>query len=106
MEELIEISTLEAYEEAIASKSIILFTADWCPDCVFIKPFIGDLVKANPEFKFYSINRDKMLDLCKTLNILGIPSFIAYNKQEEIGRLVSKLRKTRQEIQNFIDQVK
>lgn len=106
MDKLIEILSLEDYENIIKEKSVIMFTAGWCPDCVFVKPFIGQIVDDNPEFKFYSIDRDKFIDLCKDLDIMGIPSFVAYNNGEEIGRFVSKLRKTKQEIQNFIDSVK
>ena len=39
-----------------------------------------------------------MIDLCVDLEILGIPSFIAYDKGEELSRFVSKLRKTKPEI--------
>lgn len=106
MDNFIEIKTLEAYEEAIKQPSIIMVTASWCPDCVFLKPFIGDIIKENSEYTFYSIDRDEMLDLCKSLDILGIPSFVAYNNSQEIGRFVSKLRKTKPEIQGFIDSLK
>ena len=64
MDQLIEINSLEEYEKAIQTKSIILFTASWCPDCMFIKPFIGNVVKKYPNFTFYSINRDHFIDLC------------------------------------------
>lgn len=106
MENLVDILSLEDFEKAKMEKSIFMFTASWCPDCVFVKNFIGDIVKDNPEFKFYKIDRDQFIDLCKDLDILGIPSFVAYNNGEEIGRFVSKLRKTKQEIQDFIDSVK
>ena len=46
-----------------------------------------------------------MLDLCIELKILGIPSFVAYDKGEELGRFVSKLRKTEEEVQSFIDSI-
>ena len=106
MENLVDILSLEDFEKAKMEKSIFMFTASWCPDCVFVKNFIGDIVKDNPEFKFYKIDRDQFIDLCKDLDILGIPSFVAYNNGDEIGRFVSKLRKTKQEIQDFIDSVK
>lgn len=106
MDSLIDILTLEDFEKASQEKSVFMFTAGWCPDCVFVKPFIGDIVKDNPEFKFYKIDRDQFIDLCKDLDILGIPSFVAFNAGEETGRFVSKLRKTKQEIQDFIDSVK
>ena len=106
MDKLVEIKTIEEFDNIRVDKTIIMFTADWCPDCMFVKPFIGDIVDANPEYKFYMINRDNMIDLCKDLDILGIPSFVAYNDKEERGRFVSKLRKTKEEIQAFIDTLK
>ena len=106
MDKLVEIKTIEEFDNIRVDKTIIMFTADWCPDCMFVKPFIGDIVDANPEYKFYMINRDNMIDLCKDLDILGIPSFVVYNDKEESGRFVSKLRKTKEEIQAFIDTLK
>ena len=97
---------LEEYEKAIQTKSIILFTASWCPDCMFIKPFIGNVVKKYPNFTFYSINRDYFIDLCQDLDILGIPSFVSYENGQETGRFVSKLRKTQEEIETFIQSIK
>lgn len=106
MDQFIEIHTLAEFDTATKDKSIFLFTAAWCPDCVFIKPFIGDIAKANPEFKYYMIDRDNMIDLCKDLDIMGIPSFVAFESGEETGRFVSKLRKTKEEIQQFINSMK
>lgn len=106
MDQFIEIHTLEEFEKAKQGKAIFLFTATWCPDCVFIKPFIGEVAINNPEFKYYVVDRDNMIDLCKDLDIMGIPSFVAYQHGEESGRLVNKLRKTKEEIQQFIDSVK
>ena len=100
MDQLIEINSLEEYEKAIQTKSIILFTASWCPDCMFIKPFIGNVVKKYPNFTFYSINRDHFIDF------LGIPSFVSYENGQETGRFVSKLRKTQEEIETFIQSIK
>lgn len=106
MDKLIEIKTVEEFEKAKVGKTIFMFTANWCPDCMFVKPFIGEIVDANPEFKFYVVNRDEMIDLCKDLDILGIPSFVGFNDKEETGRFVSKLRKTKEEIQAFINTLK
>lgn len=103
MDKFIEIHTLEDYKKATEEKSIILFTATWCPDCIFIKPFIGEIVDKYNQFHFYVIDRDEMIDLCKKLDILGIPSFVAFENGKETGRFVSKLRKTREEIEQFIE---
>ena len=106
MENFMDIKTLADYEKAIQNRCIILVTATWCPDCVFIKPFIGEVAKENSEFTYYKIDRDEMLDLCKDMDVLGIPSFVAYDNGKEIGRFVSKDRKTRAEIESFIQSLK
>ena len=106
MDKLIEIKTVEEFEKAKVGKTIFMFTANWCPDCMFIKPFIGDVVKKYPDFTFYSINRDNFIELCQNLDILGIPSFVSYENGQETGRFVSKLRKTQEEIEAFIQSIK
>lgn len=85
---------------------VIEFTAGWCPDCLYINPYLPELEKANPEFMFYALNRDDALDLCEKLDILGIPSFLVFDAGREVARFVSKLRKTPAEIQNFLDEAK
>jgi hypothetical protein len=47
-----------------------------------------------------------MIDLCIDLNILGIPSFIAYKDGKEVARYVDKLRKTREQVQKFVNEVR
>lgn len=106
MDQFTAIHSIEEYKKAIQERCIILVTATWCPDCVFIKPFIGEVALANPEFRYYSIDRDELLDLCKEMDVMGIPSFVAYDRGVEIGRFVSKFRKTRQEIEDFITSLK
>lgn len=105
MDNLIKINSLDDYNEAIKGHSILVFSTTWCPDCHFLKTFIDDLVKDNPEWVFYYIDRDELVDLCIDLDIMGIPSFIAYHQGKEVSRFVSKLRKTQEEIQSFIDNI-
>ena len=83
-------------------KTILFFTADWCGDCVFIKPHLPEIVAEFPDFKFLQIDRDEYIDLCQQWDVFGIPSFIAVNDGKEIGRFVSKDRKTKEEITNFL----
>ena len=64
------------------------------------------VVKKYPNFTFYSINREYFIDLCQDLDILGIPSFVSYENGQETGRFVSKLRKTQEEIETFIQSIK
>ncbi|WP_050635707.1 thioredoxin family protein [Candidatus Stoquefichus sp. SB1] len=105
MNNLVSINSVEDYQKAILGQSMMVFSTTWCPDCHFLKTFIDELVTENPDWKFYYIDRDQMVDLCIDLEIMGIPSFIAYKEGKEVARLVNKLRKTKNEIQAFIDAI-
>lgn len=102
-----KIHSQKQYEEVIKEgKTVIVFSADWCPDCVFIEPFMPDIEKKYDEFRFYLVERDENIALITSLDIYGIPSFIAYKDGEEIGRFVSKDRKTQTQIEAFIEGLK
>lgn len=105
MNNLLKITDLKSYQEAIQGQSMMVFSTTWCPDCHFLKTFIDDLVKNNPQWTFYYIDRDEMVDLCIDLEIMGIPSFVAYKQGKEVSRYVDKNRKTQEQIQNFIDAI-
>jgi len=97
------INNIKEYAEVTENgKNIILFSADWCGDCIFIKPFLPSIEKSFPEWNFYYVNRDDLIDLCKDLDIYGIPSFLAYKEGVVIGRFVSKDRKTSTQKEDFI----
>lgn len=101
-----KITTEASFREAIAHNelTIAVFKATWCKDCHFIDPFMPDLVRSyEGKVSFVEIDRDELPDLCYELNILGIPSFIAFRSNQELIRFVSKLRKTRDEIEQFVD---
>ncbi|MGT2907951.1 thioredoxin family protein [Streptococcus dentiloxodontae] len=97
----------KSYEE-IASyiekpeKTVFFFTADWCPDCQFIYPALPEIETENPDFTFIRINRDDFMAMAKQWNIFGIPSFVVIENGQELGRLVNKLRKSKEEINSFL----
>ncbi|KIL41252.1 thiol-disulfide isomerase [Gordoniibacillus kamchatkensis] len=98
--------TEEAFRAQIAKggMTIAVFKATWCKDCHFIEPFMPEVEqKYAGRVTFVEIDRDELPDLCLDLGIMGIPSFIAYVEGQEVVRFVSKLRKTRDEIEQFID---
>jgi len=100
------IVTDEAFREAVASEdlTVAVFKTTWCKDCHFLDPFMPDVEQQyEGRIRFIHVDRDDLPDLCSELNILGIPSFIAFQNSKEIVRFVSKLRKTREEIEQFLD---
>ncbi|MUT68527.1 co-chaperone YbbN [Paenibacillus sp. NEAU-GSW1] len=102
-----KLSTDAAFREAVQSEDIItvaVFKTTWCPDCHFIEPFMPEVEQNyNGKINFYEIDRDELPDLCSELNILGIPSFVAFRGGQELIRFVSKLRKSREEIEQFLE---
>lgn len=102
MKTIHDIETLN--QELQSGKKVLFFTADWCGDCRFIHPFMAEIESDFPDAQFIQINRDEMIDLCIELGIMGIPSFVVYNNGEEVGRLVNKKRKTKDEIEAFLKQ--
>ncbi|MGM0219345.1 thioredoxin family protein [Enterococcus sp. AZ126] len=98
-----------SYEELASfvseGKSVFFFTADWCGDCRFIKPVMPEIEAEFPEFRFIEVDRDKFMELASEWNIFGIPSFVVTNQGKELGRLVNKNRKTKEEITTFLKSI-
>ena len=97
---------LESYEQFTEmranGKYLFLFSAQWCADCRVIEPVLPEIEAKFPEYTFVYVDRDQFIDLCGELSVFGIPSFIVYENNRELGRFVSKDRKTQEEIENFI----
>ncbi|NOU99736.1 thioredoxin family protein [Paenibacillus planticolens] len=103
---MLKISNEQAFQEQISQSAltIAVFKTTWCKDCHYINPFMPALEEAYAgRITFVELDRDEVPDLCEQLNILGIPSFIAFREGKELVRFVSKLRKTREEIEQFLD---
>ncbi|RHW40783.1 thioredoxin [Neobacillus notoginsengisoli] len=98
-----QLESMEQFEELMASgKHVFMFSADWCPDCRVIEPVMPEIEEKFSDFSFVYVDRDKFIDLCQQLDVYGIPSFIGFENGEELGRFVSKDRKTPEEITGFM----
>lgn len=98
-----KLQTQEQLEDLLSSGTkVFLFSADWCPDCRFIEPFMPEVEEKFSEFEFVYVDRDQFIDLCGEWEIYGIPSFVAFHNGNEVGRFVSKDRKTQEEIDAFL----
>lgn len=101
-----QLQSIDEYKQIIQEEKVILmFSADWCPDCRVIEPILPEIEQENNEFTFYYVDRDQYIDLCSELNVFGIPSFVAFHEGKEVGRFVNKERKSKQQIQDFIDSI-
>jgi thiol-disulfide isomerase/thioredoxin len=101
------LESIEQFEQLKDNgKTIFMFSAGWCPDCRFIEPVLPEIEKRFNEYTFVHVDRDDYIDLCQQLDVYGIPSFIAFEDGKELGRFVSKDRKTQEEIEKFISGLK
>lgn len=100
------IKSIEQFRETIKSGvTIAVFSADWCPDCVVIKPILPEVEEEYSQFNFIYVDRDELIELCQELDIFGIPSFVAFKDGEEISRYVNKERKTKEQIIAFLEEL-
>lgn len=102
MEQLAKMNKQELEEKLAKGKYVLFFTADWCPDCRFIKPAMPEIEEEFSDFDFIQVDRDENIDLCQELDVYGIPSFIVYEDGKEVDRFVNKDRKTKKEVENFL----
>lgn len=98
-----KLQTVEQYDALKnEGKHIFLFSATWCGDCRVIEPIMPEIETKFPDFTFIYVDRDEYIDVCAANDVFGIPSFIAYDNGKELGRFVSKDRKTQEQIEEFI----
>ena len=102
MEQIKELTDEKLANITQNGRVVVEFSADWCPDCRFLEPFMPTIEQDFADAKFYNVDRDESIDLAKKLNIMGIPSFVVYQDGQEIGRLVNKDRKTKKEVEDFL----
>lgn len=101
-----QVQSAAEFQVSIQSSNLVVavFKADWCGDCKFIDPFMPDVEeKYKDRLTLIEVDVDKVGDVSQEQNILGIPSFVAYADGRELVRFVNKLRKSREEIEDFLN---
>ena len=99
-----KINNIEEFYNIVENKEkvIVYWNTLLCPDCFVSRRFLPKLMEDFPGYEFYKVEKNSMLELAKHLNIYGVPSFLVFHNNEEIGRLVNKLRKSYEEVKDFI----
>ena len=75
---------------------LIIFSADWCADCVAYVPGLAKtlVVAKNNMLMARVVNYDDYRDMAEELNVRAIPTIIVFDKRwREIGRFVETPRK-------------
>ena len=90
-------------ETKTPGKKVLFFSAGWCSDCAFIKPAMPDIEAEYPDYEFIAVDRDENIEVAQDMAVFGIPSFIVFDDGKEIGRFVNKDRKTKQQVESFMN---
>lgn len=86
-----------------SDQKVVFFYCRLVSDCQFIYPVMPEIEASHPDMTFVRVNRDDYMALAQTWNIFGIPSFVVTQNGQELGRLVNKARKTKEEITAFLE---
>uniref|UniRef100_A0A7R9WLB8 Thioredoxin domain-containing protein n=1 Tax=Craspedostauros australis TaxID=1486917 RepID=A0A7R9WLB8_9STRA len=68
------------------SKSVLYFTATWCPPCKMIKEPYEKLSDEFTEIGFGKVDVDDNSETAADYDITGVPTFILFNDGEQVGR--------------------
>lgn len=100
------IATDVDFQEATKQEKVMVeFYATWCPDCTRIDPYFHEWEeKYGSEFTLLRVNRDEIPDTAEKLEVMGIPTFIAFENGQEVNRLYSRDAKSKAQVETFLDQ--
>lgn len=90
-----EISQDDFKSRCKEGKSLFVFGAAWCPDCVRINPFLDSLSEEfNGRVNLFKISINRIQELDASLNIRKIPTLMFFNNGVEVlERLIEPQRK-------------
>eukprot|EP00979_Chaetoceros_neogracilis_P013402 scaffold3818_cov260-Chaetoceros_neogracile.AAC.3 len=88
MSSVVTLSDEDAVEKfkTINEKSILYFTASWCPPCKMIKPIYESMAKDHPELSFGKVDIDDNAEAAAKYEISGVPTFILIDKEKIFSR--------------------
>eukprot|EP00553_Chaetoceros_curvisetus_P002006 CAMPEP_0204622910 /NCGR_PEP_ID=MMETSP0717-20131115/8631_1 /ASSEMBLY_ACC=CAM_ASM_000666 /TAXON_ID=230516 /ORGANISM="Chaetoceros curvisetus" /LENGTH=140 /DNA_ID=CAMNT_0051637799 /DNA_START=1 /DNA_END=423 /DNA_ORIENTATION=- len=72
--------------KTINNKSILYFTATWCPPCKMIAPIYDTLAKEHPSVAFGKVDVDENQDAAIKFEISAVPTFVMFDKEEVVDR--------------------
>lgn len=79
--------TLEKIKKELPSARMVIISASWCPDCRRNVPRMARISQHLPGWKFEIYPREDE-DRARSLGIRAIPTFIVYQGENELGRIV------------------
>ncbi|CAM9759187.1 unnamed protein product [Ectocarpus fasciculatus] len=72
---LVELSTKDDYVNFPREKTVLYFTAKWCPPCRRIGPFLAELSEETPAVSFGKVDIDDNEEAAHMAHIKSVPTF-------------------------------
>jgi len=82
-----DLNLIRSVRERLPAARVVTISASWCPDCRRNVPRMARLAEHLPEWQFEIYPREDEAR-AQALNIKAIPTFIVYQGEQEIGRII------------------
>jgi|GEM_PF-494179 thioredoxin reductase (NADPH) len=82
-----DLAMLDKIREHLPQARVVTISASWCPDCRRNVPRLARISQHLPDWKFEIYPREDQAR-AKSLDIRAIPTFIVYQGEKEIGRII------------------
>jgi thioredoxin 1 len=81
-------------------KTVFYFTADWCAPCKKTRPIVEEMKKEGYQFQIIDADYEQLL--AKRFEIKSVPTFILFENQQEVDRIIGA--QTKESLEKFINE--
>jgi thioredoxin-related protein len=88
---MVSVATLFAYGDNSNTKTLIIFSANWCKYCHIAKNDMNqdkELSKTIKQYEIIEIDYDKDIEIVEGYGIKSIPAFIVIENRKELKRQI------------------
>jgi thioredoxin 1 len=85
--------TFKAEVLDVPGKVVVDFWAEWCGPCRVVEPVLTEIAATNPGVKFVKLNVDDNPQVAQSLEVMNIPTLLAFEDGQLKKRIVGALSK-------------